>query len=174
MVTGTSERVGEPPTLDHSAAPWVAVGEYKLRDDARRFEQWECNYAGMCALGRAIDYAMAIGMARIERRVKMLASRLRSLLSALPRVTVCDLGGSASSSQCGIVTFTVADVDPEDVKNYLLSQQCYCSVSRPSSTLLDATRRSLPALIRSSVHYFNTEAELVNFGELVGEYSRSR
>ncbi|MEQ9125540.1 MAG: CheR family methyltransferase, partial [Alphaproteobacteria bacterium] len=34
------------------------------------------------------------------------------------------------------------------------------SVSNPSSTLIDAARRRLPPVIRASVHYYNSEAEI--------------
>jgi selenocysteine lyase/cysteine desulfurase len=33
-------------------------------------------------------------------------------------------------------------------------------MSSPSSTLIDATRRHLPDLVRASVHYYNQDAEL--------------
>ena len=49
----------EPPMLDHFAAPWVARDRYRLRDDARRFETWENNYAARLGLGVAVDYALA-------------------------------------------------------------------------------------------------------------------
>ena len=35
--------------------------------------------------------------------------------------------------------------------------------SSPSSTLLDATARRLPDLVRASVHYYNSEDEVARF-----------
>jgi selenocysteine lyase/cysteine desulfurase len=42
-------------------APWVSLDRYELRPDARRFENWEFNYAAVLGLGAAVDYALAIG-----------------------------------------------------------------------------------------------------------------
>ena len=73
----------EPPMIDHFGAPWVSRGEYELRDDARRFETWENNYAARLGLGAAIDYALDVGIAPIEARCHLLAHRLRSALPPL-------------------------------------------------------------------------------------------
>ena len=45
----------------------------------------------------------------------------------------------------------------------------HVSVSMPSSTLIDATRRDLPDLLRASVHYFNQASELDAFVGAVKE-----
>src|SRR3546814_8795638 len=47
------------------------------------------------------------------------------------------------------------------------------SVSGPSSTLLDATARKLPELVRASVHYYNNEAEIDACAEAVAISARS-
>ena len=41
----------EPPMIDHFSAEWVARDRYDLRPDARRFENWENNYAARLGLG---------------------------------------------------------------------------------------------------------------------------
>ena len=40
----------EPACIDLHAATWTARDEYALRPDARRFENWETNYAGKLGL----------------------------------------------------------------------------------------------------------------------------
>ena len=60
----------EPPMIDHFAAPWVAPDAYRLRDDARRFESWENNYAARLGLGVAVDYALALGLEAIQARCR--------------------------------------------------------------------------------------------------------
>ena len=48
--------------IDHFGAPWVTPETYRLRDDARRFETWENNYAARLGLGVAVDYAQALAL----------------------------------------------------------------------------------------------------------------
>lgn len=151
---GLLERL-EPAQLDLHAAEWVAPDRYVLRPDARRFENWEFNYAAVLGLGAAVDYALALGLESIENRVRWLGRRLRYLLGSFSRLTTYDLG----EEPCGIVTFTVPDRSAEAVKADLAKHRVNVSVASPAGALLDATRRSLPTLVRASVHYYNTEED---------------
>jgi selenocysteine lyase/cysteine desulfurase len=145
-----------PPMIDLFSALWIAADRYELRADARRFENWESNYAAKLGLGRAIDYALDIGVDVIEHEVNRLAALLRDKLSTVPAVTVHDIG----KHKCGIVTFSMAGVEASTIETYLREHRILVSVSSPASTLIDANRRQLPDLVRSGVHYFNTEEEL--------------
>jgi len=146
----------EPPIIDLHAATWTGPDTYTLRADARRFETWEKNYAAQLGLRAAVRYALDLGLDAIQEEVQARAARLRRLLSDVPQVTVKDTG----AVQSGIVTFTVDAQPAAEVQQALRAQHINVSVSPPSSTLLDATRRSLPPLIRASVHYYNTNDEL--------------
>src|SRR5690606_36472976 len=55
-----------PPFVDLHAAEWVGAGSYRLRPDARRFENWERNVAGVLGPGAAADYALDVGLPLIE------------------------------------------------------------------------------------------------------------
>src|SRR5437868_534948 len=59
----------EPPFLDMHAADWQADGSYRIRGDARRFENWETYYAGKIGLGVAVDYALELGVDAIHGRI---------------------------------------------------------------------------------------------------------
>ena len=153
----------EPPMIDHYAAPWVARDQYKLREDARRFESWENNYAARLGLGVAIDYALALGLDAIEARCTILSRRLRNGLGNLPRVKVRDLGRKPSA----IVSFTIDGLAAADVVKSAAGANITIGMSSPSSTRLDAEARSLPAVARASPHYYNTEAEIDQLLECV-------
>ncbi|MFB6098423.1 MAG: aminotransferase class V-fold PLP-dependent enzyme [Salinibacter sp.] len=149
----------EPPLLDLHAATWTAPDTYEIRPDARRFETWESHVAGQAALGRAVDYALDRGLDAIFDRNQYLARTLRRALSDIPGVTVRDQG----RVRCGITTFTAEQMDASKIQTALRERDVNVSVSPPSSTRLDAEARSLPALVRASVHYYNTEAEIDRF-----------
>ena len=155
----------EPPFLDLHAAEWIAPDRYEMRDDARRFENWECNFAGKIGLGVAIDYASEIGLDAIWTRTQLLADGLRNRLTALPGVTVRDIG----AVQGGIVSFTADGHDPQDLVDALRARAINVSNSGRTSTLIDMDARGLEAVVRSSVHYYNTEEELDRFQDALAE-----
>ena len=146
----------DPAFLDLLGAEWVAPDRYELRPDARRFENWESNQAAIAGLREAVAYARSWGLDAIADRVGHLAEALRARLADVPGVAVHDLGTRRS----GIVTFTKDGHPAGEIKEALAGQGINVSVSEPSSTRLDADRRHLPPLVRASVHYLTTEAEL--------------
>ena len=149
----------DPPFLDLHAAEWVSPHRYEIRPDARRFENWETNYAGKIGLGVAVDYANHLGLDTIWRRVKNLAYQLRSQLTTLPDVIVRDRG----ITQCGIVTFTIEGHDPKEIQRELATSNINVSVAMRNGALLDMDARKLTSVIRSSVHYYNSEEEVERF-----------
>jgi len=154
----------EPPMIDHFGATWVARDRYELRDDARRFETWENNYAARLGLGVAVDYALDIGLDAIAARCAILSRRLRDGLAAIPGVEIRDLGPGPSA----IVSFTVEGRQAEEIKRRAAEKSINISTSQPSSTLLDALARGLPTLVRASPHYYNNEDEIDALVELIG------
>jgi len=146
----------EPPFLDLHAANWTGPDSFEVRGDARRFENWETNYAGKVGLGTAVSYAMSWGIDAIEARVTALAAELRSRLAAIDGVRVHDQG----LRRCAIVTFSVAGVPAQEVQRHLAANGVNTSVSLASHAQLDLPHRGLPDLVRASVHYYNTGAEL--------------
>lgn len=154
-----------PPMIDLLAAEWTDVDRYRLRPDARRFENWESNYSAKLGLGRAIDYALDLGIEAIAAEIARLATRLRDLLAEIPRVTLHDIG----KQQCGIVTFSVAGMAAGEIETRLRENNVHVSVTTPSSTLIDARRRQLPDMVRASVHCFNEDSELDRCASLLRE-----
>ncbi len=151
----------DPPMLDLHAATWVARDRYEVRADARRFENWETNYAAKIGLGVAVDYALNWGLAAIWARVHYLGELLRLRLAHVPGLVVRDLG----KTRCGIVTFTHASHDPAMIKATLAAHHPRINVTTtsPFGTRLDMEARGLSLMVRASLHYYNDEDEIEQF-----------
>jgi cysteine desulfurase/selenocysteine lyase len=146
----------EPPLLDLRAATWVARDRFEVRGDAKKFETWESAAATRLGLGVAIEYALALGLKKIENRVQSLAALLRERLAEVKGVTVRDLG----RVRCGIVTFTYEGHSAGKVLQWLQANGVAARTVERSAALIDMQQRGLEELVRTSVHYYNTEAEI--------------
>lgn len=159
---GLSEQL-EPPLLDLHAATWVDTDRYEIRPDARRFENWEANIAGKIGMGVAAQYALDINVDAGWTRIQTLATALRQRIDALPGGTVRDLG----QQRCGIVSFTLEDIDAPAIKERLAEHRINVTTSTVFSTRFDMTARGIDQVVRASVHYYNTEAELDRLVEVL-------
>jgi selenocysteine lyase/cysteine desulfurase len=166
----SSERMYDlrPAMVEVGGAAWSSRENYTHKSGATRFETWETSYALRLGLGRAIDDALRHGLERIWSRVFHLAASLRERLSALPSVTLHDLG----AVKCGIVTFSLAGLAAEDLKARLGERGINVDVSTPEDTRLDFESRKLEPFIRASVHYFNTDSELNTLCETIADVAR--
>lgn len=151
----------EPPFIDLLSATWTGPDSFELRGDARRFETWESCVAGRLGLGRAVEYALDIGLERIWDRVRWLGDGLRARLDGLPGVSVHDKG----SVRSGIVSFSHEGHSPPDIKAAAAARGINISTSSAASTRLDMDARGFAEVARCGVHYYNTEDELDLFAE---------
>lgn len=145
-----------PPVVDLRGAVWTTRRSMEIDATARRYENWEFNYAAVRGLGVAVRYALDIGLDPIRRRVGWLADELRARLAETPKVTVHDLG----VERAGIVTCAHADIEAAELSRRLAGAGIVSSYTTPFSTRIDAERRGLPDLLRLSPHYYNTVDEL--------------
>lgn len=146
---------------------------YTLRSDARRYEYWENAVASQLAFGAAVDYALTIGIGRIERRVVFLASQLRRKLDEIGLcVDITDgiqgivpphrAGQTRPVGMCGVVTVGLDGAGGADgAFRAAREKKTGLSVTGPPGTPLDFGRMGIAdPFLRISPHYFNTEAEL--------------
>ncbi|MGD9714698.1 MAG: aminotransferase class V-fold PLP-dependent enzyme [Thermomicrobiales bacterium] len=145
-----------PPFLDLQAATWTSRDQYELRPDARRFENWERNVAGLLGMGAAVDLALELGIDRIWATITERARQLRGRLEEIRGVTVTDIGAVKS----GIVTFNADGVPAETIKDALRSKSINTTTSSVFSTRFDMEARGLDTVVRSSVHYLTTDEEI--------------
>jgi selenocysteine lyase/cysteine desulfurase len=154
----------EPIFLDLHSAEWISQDKYKMRPDARRFENWENNLAAKYALGLAIDYALSIGIERLSERLCDLAAQFREKLATIEGVTVHDIG----ERKGGIVSFSIAGKQQGDIIKYLNEHQINVSAITRNGTLIEMTNRGLKDnLVRASLHYYNTTKEIERFCEVL-------
>ena len=157
-----------PPFIDLQSAKWIDDNEYEMLLNARRFESWEQYIAGKIALGVAIDYALEVGINNGWKRIDHLAKQLREQLAKIPGVLLHDLG----VNKCGIVTFTIQNNPAHDIQKILLSQKTNVSIPIMEYARLDMASRNLTAIVRASVHYYNTEKEIEVFCSQIKKLSQ--
>jgi selenocysteine lyase/cysteine desulfurase len=152
------EMVGqlEPPFLDLHAATWVSEDRYEIQPGARRFETWESSAAVRLGMAAAVDYLLALGIEAVEAKITLLSDRLRDLLAELPHIDLHDKG----ARRCGLVSFSDRNRPAEEVAAALRAQAINVSVSGPESARYDFDQRGLGAIVRASVHCYNTDDEL--------------
>jgi selenocysteine lyase/cysteine desulfurase len=146
----------KPIFMDGFNTQWVTEDDFKIRNDGRRFELYEKNRALTLGLGKAVDYALNIGVDKIWQRIQQLADHMRSQLENIDGITIHDIG----DQKCGIVTFSVDGKDCASVKSMLVEKQINVSVGLAKSTLFYMNKNNLASVVRASVHYYNTENEI--------------
>jgi len=154
--------------IDGFNAEWVTTTDYKLRDDGRRFELYEKNRALTLGLGKAVAYALSIGVNRIWTRIQLLSVSLRLNLETINGVSLHDMG----AQKCGIVTFSIDGITPQDIKTKLAAKNINVSVAMAKSTLYYMDKNQLTSVVRASVHYYNTQEEIDHLCLAVAEISK--
>lgn len=154
--------------VDGFNAEWVTTTDYKLRDDGRRFELYEKNRALTLGLGKAVAYALNIGVNRIWARIQILSASLRQKLETIDGVTLHDSG----THKCGIVTFSIQGIEPQEIKIKLAAKKINVSVAMAKSTLFYMDKNQLTSVVRASVHYYNTQEEIDSLCRAVVEISK--
>ena len=158
----------EPPFLDLRAATWTSDMGYEIVDGAKRFENWETNFAGKLGLGAAIDYALDLTVEKTSIRLKALAEILRSKLASLNQLSIHDQG----KDKGGIVTFSIEGLKSEVVSQKLRAQKINTSTTAPGAARFDLDHRGIPTVVRASTHYYNSEEEIDCFVSAVAALSK--
>ena len=132
--------------------PTVASSGWDTRQSARKFETvGQRPDPLLFALGEAIDFQNLIGKARIERRVKALASHLKEGLVGIPGVRLHTSQDPYLSA--GLTAFSVEGVEPSRIVNYL--REKYNVVIRTIGSEAAGTRG-----VRVSTHIFVSHSDV--------------
>jgi len=146
----------EPLFPDLHGADWVDVDHYKIRTDAKRFEDWETAYALMMGSSQALAYLLSLGIHNIEQRNKLLVHKLRTGLAEIPAVKLLDKG----QQQCSIVTFQLKGLPEHSAKQYFRDKGINVYTTPKSAAMIDFEEKGIDWAVRVSSHYYNTEKEI--------------
>ncbi|MEO5823819.1 MAG: aminotransferase class V-fold PLP-dependent enzyme [Vicinamibacteraceae bacterium] len=155
----------EPLFIEMRGATWVAEDRYQPVATAKRFEEWELNYAGIIGCAVATRYALAVGLDAIAARAPMLAARLRRRLEAIPGVRVLEHGAQLAAS----VTLAVAGWESQPFKDALDARRINSALSYRDYAVFDFGDKDVDWCSRLSPHYYNTEAEVDLVADAVAE-----
>jgi selenocysteine lyase/cysteine desulfurase len=148
----------DPAFVDTASAPIGPEGA-GLRADARRLESAEGSAALRLGFGAAVRQALDLGLDRIRAAIAEPADDLRARLARVPGLQLRDLGLERS----GLIAFTLAGRSGTEVQAALLAQGINLGFNTRAYTPLDMDARGLGEILRASVSYLTTEAELDRF-----------
>jgi cysteine desulfurase/selenocysteine lyase len=122
----------------------------------RRFEAGVPNMAQAVGLGAALDYLSDIGMHEVHNHEIALTEYLLQKLSQVSELNV--VGPKTMDARGGSVSFTVGDIHPHDLGQFLDSQGIAVRTGHHCAWPL--TRKlGVPATTRASLYLYNDESD---------------
>ena len=135
-------------TVTMTSATWAPA--------PRKFEAGVPNMAQAVGLGAAIDYLTAIGMHNVFAHEVDLTGYLLNGLLEIPELSI--VGPTTTQSRGGSVSFTVGQIHPHDLGQYLDSQGVAVRTGHHCAWPL--TRKlGVPATTRASLYLYNDESD---------------
>ena len=123
----------------------------------KKFEAGVPNMAQAVGLGAALTYLTRIGMDNIHKHEIALTKYLIEGLSAISDLRI--IGPKTTELRGGVVSFTLGDIHPHDLGQYLDSQGIAVRTGHHCAWPL--TRKlGVPATTRASVYLYNTPDDL--------------
>ncbi|CAN2237778.1 cysteine desulfurase [Candidatus Planktophila dulcis] len=123
----------------------------------KKFEAGVPNMAQAVGLGVALTYLTGIGMDNIHKHEISLTKYLLEGLSAITDLRI--IGPKTTELRGGVVSFTLGDIHPHDLGQYLDSQGIAVRTGHHCAWPL--TRKlGVPATTRASVYLYNTTDDL--------------
>ncbi len=159
ILWGRSELLNElPPFLTGgSMIENVTMTSATWAPAPRKFEAGVPNMAQAVGLGAALTYLSTIGMENIHAHEVSLAKLLLDELAHIEDVKV--VGPSDMNLRGGTVSFTVGEIHPHDLGQYLDSQGIAVRTGHHCAWPL--TRKlGVPATTRASLYLYNTQEDI--------------
>ena len=135
-------------TVTMTAATWAPA--------PRKFEAGVPNMAQAVGLGAALDYLTVLGMSNVHNHEVALTKYLIEKLLQVPDLKI--VGPTDLDSRGGTVSFTVGEIHPHDLGQYVDSQGVAVRTGHHCAWPL--TRKlGLPATTRASLYLYNEESD---------------
>jgi cysteine desulfurase/selenocysteine lyase len=135
-------------TVTMTSATWAPA--------PRKFEAGVPNMAQAVGLGAAIDYLIALGMSNVQDHEVALTKYLIEKLLQVPDLKI--VGPTSIDSRGAAVSFTVGEIHPHDLGQYVDSQGVAVRTGHHCAWPL--TRKlGVPATTRASLYLYNDESD---------------
>jgi len=135
-------------TVTMTSATWAPA--------PRKFEAGVPNMAQAVGLGAALDYLMSIGMHEVHSHEVALTKYLIDKLQQISDLKI--VGPTSIDSRGGAVSFTVGEIHPHDLGQYVDSQGVAVRTGHHCAWPL--TRKlGVPATTRASLYLYNDESD---------------
>lgn len=123
----------------------------------QKFEAGVPNMAQAVGLGAAFNYLSAIGMDVIRQHEISLTDYALKKMLAIPGITI--IGPQSNDSRGATIAFTIADIHPHDVGQYVDSQGVAVRTGHHCAWPL-AKCMNVPATTRASFYLYNDEHDV--------------
>lgn len=120
-----------------------------------RFQAGFRNWVGVVGLEASAVYLLRLGLGNIRQKNIRLANVLREQLAKIPGITL--YGPEEAEKRTSIVSFSIQNQDPKIVVEKLERQNMILAVREIFSK----------KVIRASIHFFNTESEILKVVEAI-------
>ena len=158
VLWGRSELLDElPPFLfGGSMIEMVTMTSATWAPVPQKFEAGVPNMAQAVGLGAALEYLTQLGMNNVHAHELALTGYLLEKLKSIKEIRI--VGPSNTDNRGSAVSFTLADIHPHDVGQFLDSQGIAVRTGQHCAWPL-AKRMDVPASTRASLYLYNDESD---------------